>query len=431
MQDSSSLDIGESAAYQTILIVLPPQTYGLPRTDYKGNAMFEIINTLFRLRRNAAGPTADHINTVENGHVTVDCFPNQVPSFVETDIARLYGSLSSSIPYIRSCDSLKDARVSTYVASRNGEAICIILFKVQGEALYVINCEFDISMQEMSRFITYIFNSHRTINSIHFQSVSCPPMRITYPYQRVDCLDDIVVHLPNTVDDYTRSLGKSTRHNVRRNLRNMQRDCPSFATDIYEAGNIPTPLLHEIIRIKRDRMSSISRVSYIDEAAADRIVTLAKTYGLVCVLSSQGKIIAATINYRIGDDFFLDVITHDPSFESLRAGTACGYLSICESILRNGTRYHFLSGMNDYKFRLGGVLKKYQKSVFFRSRWHFLLNSKLLFENLIEHYRWEVWRYRRICVDQEIEKPGYVVRAIALTVRIRSAFSRLAKMITA
>jgi len=58
---------------------------------------------------------------VQLEEITISCHVHEISSFVEQDLARLYGNLFSSLPFFRIFKSMED--VSTYVVRQGGQAI--------------------------------------------------------------------------------------------------------------------------------------------------------------------------------------------------------------------------------------------------------------------------------------------------------------------
>jgi hypothetical protein len=146
--------------------------------------------------------------------------------------------------------------------------------------------------------------------------------------------------------------------------------------EVYAGADIDEAQVRGIIELNRARMAGKNRSSYIDDAEAERIVHFAKRYGLMSVMSIDGRVCAGAINFRVGDNYFLKVIAHDPAYNDYRLGTLCCYLTICECIARGGRDYHFLWGRYEYKYRLLGVQRDLDHVALYRSRLQMGLNGR-------------------------------------------------------
>ncbi len=83
------------------------------------------------------------------------------------------------------------------------------------------------------------------------------------------------------------------------------------------------------------------------------------------------------ITYRLGQNFSLRILSHDPAFDEYRPGFACCYLTICECIRQRGKNFNFGWGEYAYKYRLGGIRRQLSVLVVYRSHFHMLANGAL------------------------------------------------------
>lgn len=159
-------------------------------------------------------------------------------------------------------------------------------------------------------------------------------------------------------------------------LNKIRREYPDFEHQVLVGPDIDPALLEQVFDLNRARMKGKGKVSIIDEYEAERITKVALECGLLSVIMIGGKVRAGTIQYRMGDNYFMEVIAHDSDYNDYRLGTLCCYLAICACIERSGKSYHFMWGKNDYKFRLGGVLQPLDHFTLYRSRWRLVCNGR-------------------------------------------------------
>jgi hypothetical protein len=122
--------------------------------------------------------------------------------------------------------------------------------------------------------------------------------------------------------------------------------------------------------------------SSIDDAEIERIVRLARQCGMIGIMSLDGRICAGVINFRAGENYFLETLAHDPLYNEYRLGTLCCYLTICECIARGGNEYHFLWGHYDYKSRLLGVARDLDHVTIYRSLLQMVLRADTVLLNM-------------------------------------------------
>lgn len=313
--------------------------------------------------------------------ISIQCYDNDVPPFIGAALQRLYGNLFSSLAYYRVFGGADNA--SAYVVRDGKKIVCAWLFRRYRNTVRVINEGIRVDQDDVTRFVSYIFASYPSVKVISFHAVRPRMVELPMPYQRFNCLEDMVIALPSSADSYTTSLGRSTRSYLHRYLNKLKRDFPSFSFRVLTPGEISEQEIRRIIDLNRLRMASKGKESINDEDITQRIVRLACECGLVGVIMLDGRICAGSINYRVGDNYFLETLAHDPASDNYRLGTLCCYLTICECIARGGNEYHFLWGQDEYKTRLLGVQRDLDDLVIYRSYLHMVLYGKLVVHHAV------------------------------------------------
>lgn len=307
------------------------------------------------------------LSATGDGGLDVTLHEGGLPEFVQDELERLYGNVYSSLQQLRACNGLP-ASASAYVERRDGIVSGLLLFWNEGGRVRVLNEGIALDEDALLRFSSFVFDRYRHAGCIDFHAVRPALRRLAYPYQRYNCLEDIVLSMPSSPEEYLASLGGSTRSYIKRYLSKLRRDFPAFEHQVHERGDIDERHVRDVVFLNRQRMSGKGRISGIDAHDLDRIIRLSKQCGMLSVVMIGGRVCAGTINYRIGDNYFLDVIGHDPAYNDYRLGTLGCYLTICECIRRGGHEYHFLWGRHDYKFRLLGEQRDLDHLTIFRSR---------------------------------------------------------------
>jgi hypothetical protein len=340
--------------------------------------------------------------------LSIQCHDHDIPPFVDQALQQLYGNLFSSLAYGRVFGGLENA--STYVVRDGDELVCVWLFRHEGNLVRVINEGFRLDRNEVVRFANHIFTTYPSAHMIAFHAVQAQEWNLPYPYQRYNCLEDMVLHLPRTATDYFASLGKSTRSYVNRYLNKLKRDFPTFRFQVFETRQIDPQQVQQIIELNRSRMQGKGKVSINDDQAAQRILRLAQQCGFIGVITIDGRICAGTINYRVGDNFFLEVLAHNPAYNDYRVGTLCCYLTVCECIAKGGKEYHFLWGQDEYKSRLLGMQRDLDHVVLYRSHLHALQHGGEVIRNV--RRAWE--RKLRMWVRHARRKNSFLWRVVTV-----------------
>jgi len=326
------------------------------------------------VEKKSSNPIAVSIAPWSN--VSIQCYDKDVPPFVGAALERLYGNLFSSLAYYRIFGGADQA--SVYVVREGKNVVCAWLFRRHHNSVRVINEGIRIDQDDVIRFTNYIFATYPTVNVISFHAVRPQMVELPMPYQRFNCLEDMVLTLPSSADSYTSSLGY-----IHRYLNKLKRDFPSFSFRVLTPGAIDESQIRRIVDLNHLRMASKGKESINDENTTQRIIQLASECGMIGVVMLDGRICAGSINYRVGDNYFLETLAHDPAYDDYRIGTLCCYLTICECIARGGNEYHFLWGQDEYKSRLLGVQRDLDDLVIYRSYLHMVLYGKLAMQHAV------------------------------------------------
>lgn len=301
----------------------------------------------------------------EPNRISMSFYMNDIPPFAGAELERLYGSVYASIGQLRIYDHGGPA--STYVARRKQQVIAILLFRIEGNFLRVLNEVISIDMAEINRFARFAFTSFPVVQVIRFHALRTSMEKPAFLTQRHNCLEDIVLALPDSEASYFASLGKNTRRNIKRYSRKLLEAHPDFRFEVLDAGQIDETVIRDIVALNRARMAEKSKVSSFNDGNTDTLTRLAQDCGLVCVGRIRGRICAGAVAFRAGQNIFLNVIAHDPQYDQYWLGILCSYMTICASIARKGREFHFLWGEYEYKYTLLGVRHDLDNLTLYRS----------------------------------------------------------------
>lgn len=305
---------------------------------------------------------------------SISIYENNIPDFVETELARLYGTLESTLAYMRAYRGAENA--STCVVRRNGEVTGVFLFQRDGRKVHVLNGGIQLESKEIERIVSTLFSESNPVAMVQFRGVRMSCHKLRFPSQRSFCAENTILTLPDTVDTYHARLGTSTRKNIKRHQNRLMRFAPSFCYRVYEKDEVSEKQIRAIVNLNRARMARKNKISSIDESEMKRIIDLVKRHGVVGVVTINGRICAGAITFHIGENYVSRVNAHDPEYDDYRLGILCCYLTICECIRRGGREFHFMHGKYDYKTSLLGIYQKFDAIAVYRSRIHYLLNVR-------------------------------------------------------
>ncbi|RYE80810.1 MAG: GNAT family N-acetyltransferase [Oxalobacteraceae bacterium] len=281
--------------------------------------------------------------------VSVSCFLDEIPEWIEAALEKRYASLHASLPYLRIHRPLHN--IGCYVATLDDIPLEILLFRLERRQIVVLNEMFDFAPGEAARFVDFVFASFANIDVLSFSAVNADCDGLRRPLQRYPSKHTFVVSLPGTPEDYLARIGKTTRASIRQHLNTVRRVFPSLTWRCLVKDEIDTGTLRAIVELSERRINAKGVRLRHD---IDRIAALSKECGFVVVLLIDGRLCAGSINYRVGSDFFGDVTCYDPEFHRYGLGKLCTYQTVCESILRGGRQFHFGGGEFDFKERMLG-----------------------------------------------------------------------------
>ena len=333
--------------------------------------------------------------------VTISCYENDVPPFIEAEMERLYGSLYSSLMQFRVYDNGRDT--STYIVRENGIVTTVLLFQQEGSRVHVKNEVFALGEKDVNRFAHYIFATFPTVAVISFKAIAGNIGRLDFPSQRYNVLEDIVITLPESADAYLAQLSSSMRRHVKRYTKKIDEAKPDWQFKVYSTGEIDEETIRAVIELNRMRMAGKNKESGIDEKETTRLIRMARECGMIGVIVVDGKIRSGTLCFRIGDNYFLNVIAHDPQYDEYWLGTLGCYLTARECIARGGKEFHLLWGRYNYKFMLSGVQRDLNNAVIYRSRVHMWKNSGMV----LAAWRQSFMRKLNLRLHEAKDKDGF------------------------
>lgn len=317
----------------------------------------------------------------QSDEITIACYINEVPLFVETELVRLYDTLYSSLPFFKIYRSTE--QLSSYVAWRGNLPTALILFQFRNGRIEVLNEMIEIDQAELDRFAHYMFAKFPSTNVISFKALKTDTHGFSFPIQKCYAKDTYVITLPATSKEYTAALGKSTRTAIRYQMNKVVRDHPSFTSRFYVNEAIDEQHIRDIIKLSEARISSKAFKFSHDEK---RIIRLAKMCGIVNVLFIDGRLCAGSVNYRIGSSYFGAVMGQDFAYEKYGLGKLTVYLTICESIARQGKKFYLGGGPFDYKSRMLGMQQEMYRLEIYRSYGKLMLNFDKAAKTVIDGY---------------------------------------------
>jgi hypothetical protein len=291
---------------------------------------------------------------------------NSVPDDASHTLDRLYGSIYSSLDHFQVGEELDG--VSSWVSWRYGKIRSLLLYRRTDRRVHVLNQLVRLDADELQQFAATLFERDASLSTIVLTAVKTDTRRLRYPVQRHVFTEDIVADLPASCERFTANLGRNMRETVNRHMRRLQRAHPTFRFESKVDGDIDTESARALFHLHQARMIAKSKRSDIDEAEFGRILGVLRRRGLMTIATIDGRICGGLMCWRAGSEYFMRIIAHDPAWDDYRLGTLCCWLTMKQCIAMGGTRFHFLFGRNEYKYRFLGVGHRYDMLMVYRSR---------------------------------------------------------------
>ncbi|PIL40179.1 GNAT family N-acetyltransferase [Massilia psychrophila] len=341
-------------------------------------------------------------HSVPTETVTISCYENAIPSFVETELDRLYKHINSSLSH--HAVQRKANGASTYVARKGEQAIAILLFKREKRKVSVINEMIDIAPEELERFASYIFSNDKSIAVISFSLIGDQIGSLPFPCHQYEISEDIVLTLPATPEAYLDSLSSKMRRNIRRYLRAIARDNSTFRFEVCAGDEINEKYLHDLIDLKKINIGQKNIRFGIDPDEVDWIVRQAKLSGLVTVALIGNRVCGGSISLRVNDHYFGQIISYDPAYQKYSLGILCCYQAICDQISLGAKESHLCWGRYQYKYKLMGVQRDRASLDIYRSRSAYWQNAGTVLIKTVKTCLQE-WKKRLLNMEHE-ENPS-------------------------
>lgn len=303
-----------------------------------------------------------HARALTSPADSITCHVGQIPAGVEEALVTTYASLHSSLAFFKVFRSIE--RASCYLARSAGVPSTVLLFTFSGHRIDVINEMIEIGQAELARFVAYVFAHFPQIDVISFKALKTSARELEFPVQQYRAKGSYVVTLPATPEAYTARIGKSTRASIHQGLNGIRRHFPSFQSRFFVNDEIDEDHIRAIVALSERKINAGDAVFFYDVA---RLVRLARLCGFVHVILIDGRLCAGSVNYQVGASFFGDAVGYDPQYEKFGLGKLCVYLTICESIVRGGTRFYLGGGVFAFKERLLGVAFEMDEVHIYRS----------------------------------------------------------------
>lgn len=315
----------------------------------------------------------------------IERFDDYIPDFIESELEQLYCGRFANAEYFRIDGGLEG--VGAYRVARGDAPVVVLLYRRDRGKLWVLNQAIAIPRAEVERFAAHMFSAFPELRRIDFHAIATEATGLSYPSLALQSREDTVAELPGTVEEYEASLGKSTRHNLRRYGARLKRDHPDFRFSVVPREQIGAEHLQMLQRLNRERLQDKRRPSTLDDAEMRKLRQLAARYGLVTLATIGGDAVGGMLSFVVGDGISFRIIAHDPSYDDYSLGFLIYFMTICEAIRLGCRQMNFGWDYYPYKIRLGGRSRPLMTLSVYRSRLAYALDAVGILMRSIAHGR--------------------------------------------
>jgi hypothetical protein len=332
--------------------------------------------------REIAGVKSNSLANTRKFEVSI--YEKQIPDFVGPELERLYESVYCTLARFNIYGEARDA--STYVARSGGVIQCLILFRIESGVVRVINQQIRLPDDDLRCFADAIFAKYRGARRIAFYAIDTTIAALHLPFQRYQVLEENVLALPRSRDEYTASLNQNLLKRLQGGERKLKRDHPGYQFQILRRTEVTDEILGHLVDMAGARMAAKQQSVYIRPEDIGKIRQLIHRYGFVGVLRIDGVIRGGNIFYGVGRRYFMHVIAHDPDYDKYMPGHMVQYLAACFCIDMAGLECCLMGGGRENKGRFRAVPKYLDSVDIYRSRLHFLLDARRVASGALRRY---------------------------------------------
>jgi hypothetical protein len=294
------------------------------------------------------------------------------------------------------------------VVSSADRLLIVLSYYRRGSTLFIVNQLIDLSDAVLERCARALFALHTDLHRIQLELLYDDDTRNLrsrgIPMRTWRSIEDMVLCLPDTFEQYLNGFGTKTRKNLRYCAKRLKRENPAAEFVIAENQAIDESVVAGLVHLHHLRMSTKGRRSGIDPLYTEALVRLSKHCGVACVARDGDRILGGTLCTRIGSGWSLQVIAHDPQFNHVRLGLLCLLKSIETAIGADATSFHFLWGPADYKTLFGATERPLLARRYYRSKFRRLLAVDDYRQQLAQFARRSVRALRSISLKREDER---------------------------
>ena len=187
---------------------------------------------------------------------------------------------------------------------------------------------------------------------------------------------DVLMRLPNTIDEYNNLLGKKTKKHLRYYISRLNKEFV-IESKIYIKNEITLDLINKMVKFNDERLTNKKGINKnTDFEYINCLYNTARECGILSVLFLNGNPEAFSLVHDVGKDYFLTDIGSNIEFDFYNVGQVSLYkiIEFCIDNKNDESNFHFMFEITDYKKRFGGKMVELYPYVVYKNKFFNILN---------------------------------------------------------
>lgn len=283
-----------------------------------------------------------------------DFYEDGIPPEVGLSLEKIYQSPFCVTEYFELFRGIRNPN-ALVITCGEPDPLHVIAYVISGREITVVNELVEIEQEYVQYFVAAVFSRYPAVTTVNFNCFKSRIENFYYPWRHWRTSQDIAIELPRSFDEYRSRLGKQTQKHIKYYINRLQKAYGDVVFHVTVTAETDPAVISRIIEMNRLRMKDKNIRSGYNSRYETRIIKFCRLYGMVSTISIQGKPVAGAICYEVGNQAYLEAISHDSEYNKYNLGQVCLYLTVKHLIEKGRDSFHLLWGENEYKYRFLGA----------------------------------------------------------------------------
>lgn len=366
-----------------------------------------------------------HAATSGEDPVTETIYTGEIPAFVDATLERLYASVYCTLTRIEAYDSLNG--ICTYVRKEGSIITAVLLFRLQGHVVSVINQQITLPAAKISDFCDAIFRTFKRAQLIQFYAMDVSLEQFGRPYQQLPSLEENIIYYPASRDAYLASLRPQFLKQLSQGTAKIKEAHPSFQLHYANRAEINEDDVVQVLELTKKRMLSKGREVYAEKVNRNALVKTLEKYGHVVTATIDEKICAGSIFFSVGKRHFHQYIAHNPEYDQYVLGNQIWLAAILYSLELRGEECWLMGGARLHKSRFRAKPQVFNSLTIYKSKPHAVLNMRILASQWLQQKKSELSSLAKAQVEEKTLAGRWIEKSLAIKDTLQPNKSRFKK----